>query len=127
MENNAELENELEMEEQEELEMLSSNDAFVELEIEKEERRMSREIVLNNKTINEMVHTDKFQKGMEDANYYCGMYTNLINVGLSNEQAFDFINNMQVNKHNQDMQNLVNKGQLAIASVQQMQLQQQSL
>ena len=127
MENNEELENALEMEEQEELEMLSSNDAFVELEIEKEERRISKEIFLDNNTINKIIETDEFKKGTKDANYYCGMYTNLINVGLSNEQAFDFINNMQVNKHNQDMQNLVNKGQLAIASVQQMQLQQQSL
>ena len=62
---------ESEKEELQEVE-LTSDEMFVEIEVNKEISRMNKEIVYTDVEIKKIIKTDEFKKGSSDANYLCG-------------------------------------------------------
>lgn len=106
----------------------STDEMPSDIDIIKESMRMSREIILDDEEVtSDIINTDKFNKGFTDSLYFCGLYTGLINSGMSNEQAYDMLVNIQTSNHNQEMQRIVNNGQLEIAKTQEDNIKNQSL
>ena len=109
--------------ENEEMVDTSSDERFIELEIQKELMRMDREIVYDDESLAEMINEKDFQKGCKEASLFCGFYTSLINAGLSNQQAYEMTINKQTCDHNRKLQEIINKNQLEVSKVQQIQIQ----
>jgi len=97
---------------------ISSDERYIELEIEKELERIGKEIVYDDESVTEMAKSDEFISGCKDANVLCGYYTSLINAGLSNQQAYEISINFQTCSHNRKLQEIISANQLEIAKVQ---------
>jgi len=97
---------------------ISSDERYIELEIEKELERISKEIVYDDDSIAQMINSDEFQLGCKESSFLCGYYTNLLNSGLSNQQAYEITINIQTCNHNRKLQEIINANQLEIAKAQ---------
>lgn len=111
-----------EQENQEQLVDVSSDERFVELEIEKDLLRLDREIIYDDESLAEMINSDKFQEGCDDASYYCGFYTSLINAGMTSKFAEDCVMNKMTIDHNIQSGDMANKTSIAISKNQSVQV-----
>lgn len=100
---NCSCEKDLEVQEQE-LEQdktnLSADERFIELEIAKEEIRIEKEIWLDTESKHEFIKTEQFDQGLTDSAYYVGLYTGLLNGGISTDKAWEMTINAQNIKYN---------------------------
>ena len=74
-----------------------------------------KEIDLNNDTI---LNSDSFKNGVDKASYYAGFYNCLINCGLSSNDAYELTMNQNTCDNNQKLQEIVNKGSIDVAKIQ---------
>lgn len=75
------------------------------------------------------IHFDEkeFQKGIKEISKVCGVITGLINVGISPNNALDYVINKETIEHNQKLNKDTINGNKEIAQVQQVQIQSQQL
>jgi hypothetical protein len=97
----------------------SSDDRFIELTIEQEFIRMSKEIVLDTTDVSKH---PQFEKGVQEGLLLAGFYNALVSCGISNKMAEDMSLNKQTCDHNQLLQEMNNKVSLEISKVQAVQI-----
>lgn len=64
------------------------------------------------------ISRDNFHIGLNEISYYCGMLTGLMNCGLSQEIACEFIINIKNMEHQENLQNVINEGNIKVAKMQ---------
>lgn len=74
-----------------------------------------------------LTKTDGFQKGLELASKYCGMYVALVNVGINKEDVGQIILNQQTIDHNEKLNKETCENNLKVAEKQQIQIEKGSI
>jgi frataxin-like iron-binding protein CyaY len=100
-----------------------SNDKLVDFEIEKETLRIEKEVWFDQEDKFEFVNSKEFNEGIKLGALYGGLYSALINSGVSSENSFQIIINEQTCRHNQVMAKL----DLEKTKIQSVQIQQSQI
>jgi hypothetical protein len=95
------------------------SDPYIELTIEQEFIRMSKEILLDT---TDVVKHPQFEKGVQEGLLLAGFYNSLVSCGISSKMAEDMSLNKQTCDHNQFLQEMNNKMSVEIAKVQSLQI-----
>lgn len=95
---------------------ISSDERYIELEIEKELVRMDKEIELN---VSEVENNEEFVKGVKEGLLLAGFYNSLVSCGISNKMAEDMTINAQTCNHNRLLQEIISTNALEIVKAQQ--------
>ena len=74
-----------------------------------------KEIDLDNSII---ADSSSFQKGVEEASFYAGFYSCLVNCGISTQDAYELTMNQNTCDNNQELQRIVNNGSIDVAKIQ---------
>lgn len=112
---------------QEQLVDISTDERFIEMEIEKEIMRIDKEIIFDDESLAEMINSKNFQNGCNDASYYCAFYTSLINAGISNTFAQECVMNKMTCDFNLDLAKANNKASMEISKNQTIQIKNQEI
>jgi len=96
-------------------EEMNSDSIFMEVEVNKELDRISREVIFDKKTLKNAMTSDEFLEGCKDANYFCGMYSSMINFGISSKFAEDCVMNQMTIRHNILTGDMANKTNIAVS------------
>jgi hypothetical protein len=65
-----------------------------------------------------------FSKGLKEISFVCGMLTGLMNIGLSAKDSLDYILNKENIKHNQILQDKINKNNIEVSKVNTVKIEQ---
>jgi len=103
---------------------ISSDERYIELEIEKELVRMDKEIELD---ISKVVKNTEFARGVKEGMLLAGFYNSLVSCGISNKMAEDMTINAQTCNHNRQLQEIISNNALEIVKAQQNIIQNQTL
>lgn len=58
------------------------------------------------------LNKEEFEKGVVSMSYMCGQISALQSCGLTASESLSFINGREIEKHNKELQKLINKGEL---------------